>query len=215
MLKQIGCCIVGVVSYTLLFLAVYEDSRWAAVVVLLSDVILLLGIRKDRFNLLHVMCISTIIYSILILINVNGEVIMQSNNPILIKILFMVSKIFASYSVSVVLMFSGLILVVISLTVNQIVGAARKNIADKVHGTLPHVERVGRRRKCAYLSYKTEKVNIIYRNGSRVQILDSFDYNFLNSEEQYSLELIGEHELFVRSYNIYTHKMIMEKSYKI
>ena len=86
-----------------------------------------------------------------------------------------------------------------------------------MYGDLPEINHVGRKNQCAYLRYEygAKRILLIYRNGRRVKVLDTFKYNFVDTKEQYSLELADDRTLILKAYDVYSHKVLIEKHYNV
>lgn len=205
--------IIAIVSFVVLSVAILEESIIAAVVVLTGNVIFLFFLSKERFNLLHFMCITSIIYSLMVIIGVNSESISRMENNAIVGILYLIAQRFAIMSGKIVL----LLMAFVSVILSPVIDIIRRAIAKRVYGDLPEINHVGRKNQCAYLRYEygEKRILLIYRNGRRVKVLDTFEYNFVDTKEQYSLELADDRTLILKAYDVYSHKVLIEKHYNV
>lgn len=211
-LKNIVIGVVLIIVYVIFVVALYEGSKIASALILIGSVGMLVVLRKEKFNFLHVTNIFAIIYSLLVLSGLSTKIEENSRLGGLENIMIYAAKRLSVFSIIEVIMFLSLGTIVFVPFIQYI----RKTIADKKYGALPEIANVGKKNKRVYFryDYSNKKVKLIYRNERRVKILDSFDYDFVSGDKQYSLEL-NDNELVVKAYNVYSHAVIMEKSYNI
>lgn len=214
-LSEILSFAIAMIVYIILGVAILVESKWVYALILLTAVLMLWLIRKDRFNILKLWAISMLIYSVLVLLGINGvDLLEKTNGNPVVAMLMVVVEMFALLSGRIVL----LILVVGIILINPIVKCIRIALADMIYGPLPDVRGIVKQKRKVYFShaYNAKQIQVIFRNGSQKRILDIYETEgILPSEEHYSLEWKEENELIVRKYNVYNHDVIMEKRYKV
>ncbi len=87
---------------------------------------------------------------------------------------------------------------------------------SRVRGPMPDVQSIvkGDKRVYLYKDCHKEQIQLIYRQGSKRRILDTYQWDNLR-ETQYSLEWDGRKQVIVRKYNTTTSRQVEQKEYKI
>lgn len=214
-LSKILSCLLVLSVYIILGLAVIVESKWVYALVLLSAILMLCLLWRERFNIVKLWAIIMLTYSVLVLAGWDfADIIEKSNNNPLAAMYALMVSLMIPLSQKIIIF----ILVLGSVFVKPIFKAYRIALSNVIYGPLPDVRGIVKQNRKVYLShaYKTGQVQVIFRNGSKKKILDTYKAEgVLNPEEHYSLEWEEEMELIVRKYNVYNHEVIMEKQYKV
>lgn len=216
-LSKILSCVLFVAVYIILGVAIIVESKWAYALVLLSAILTLCLLWKERFNILKLWAIIMLSYSVLVLIGWDSlDIVEKTNNNPLVVMYLLLAELLTTQSKRIIMF----ILVLGSVFVKPIFKAYRIALSNVIYGPLPDVRGIVRENRKVYLSYayKTGQVQVIFRNGSKKKILDAYEAereDFMNPEDHYSLEWEEEKELIVRKYNVYNHEVIMERQYKV
>lgn len=202
--------------YIILVVELMWHNKAAYVLLLLSACVLLIIIRKAEGGIMMKLWAALIIlYSVMVLIGVNGSVLMEkmSGNELIPWIMFLMSAaemvVVRSSVIILIFLAAGLIFL------EPVVKNLEINILNKIYGPLPNVSGIVKKDEKIYFhkDYHNQKLQLIYCHGRKKTILDTYKYNLqITSTTHYSLEWNDEKNVIVRQYDDIKRKMIMEKT---
>lgn len=214
-LSEILSCVIAIWVYSILTAAIIVEIKWVYALILVSALLMLCLLWKEKFSILKLWAIIMLTYSVLVLIGWDSaDIVEKSNSNPLVVMYAALAELFSVFSGKIIILIWGIGI----LFVKPIVKACRIALSDVFYGPLPDVSGIVKQNRKVYLShdYKPGQVQVIFRNGSKKKILDSYEAEgVLNPEEHYSLEWEDEKDVIVRKYNVYNHEVIMEKQYKV
>ena len=158
-----------------------------------------------------------VVYSLIAILGLHMELMKTFDENLPMQLFIAVFELGAIYYGKIVVLALVLGTVFIIVFIKPIFNSIRMAVANIVYKPLPYVPRIakGTRKVYLYRDFGRKQMQLIFRNGSRKKILDTYELEGGMEEEHYSLEWVEESELIVRKYNVYNHEIVMEKQYKI
>ncbi len=103
-LNEILSGVIVIAVYIILSVAIIVGSKWVYVLILLTAILMLVLLWKERFNILKLWAIIMLIYSMRTLIGWNGEVLIgKSNDNPLVATFILLAELFALHSVKILI----------------------------------------------------------------------------------------------------------------
>lgn len=204
-----GLCIV---MYFVIILSILLGSKLGYALVFIVSAMMSVMMWKVKINLIKVLSYVMTIYSFMAFWGLHIALVEKSNNFLLNFVMVILEMCSIHYSKVVVI-----VLITMLILARYIIAGIRISIANVIYKSLPNVSRIVKKTRKVYF-YKdvaSGQIQLVFRNGSKKKILDTYELGPEHSKQHYSMEWEEEKELVVRKYDLYNHKVLMEKSYKV
>ena len=152
------------------------------------------------------------IYSFMAFFGLHMEMVEKCDNLLVHFVMAILEMCSIHYSKVVII-----VLITLLVFAKYIIAEIRIAVANVIYKPLPNVSRIVKKTRKVYF-YKdvaNGQIQLVFRNGSKKKILDTYELGTEYRKHHYSMEWDEEKELVVRKYDLYSHKVLMEKSYKV